>query len=155
MANRSIISADDCKQALIRLKRKRSGQFSFQEDQTLTEVVLEQLGLTGTNYIYIFNIICDNLIQLLIILSIIIIKELSAFPSSGISWVAVAKNMNEERTPLDYHRRWRAILSLNKSFNYPFASNSQEIFENHCGKSRSKLSVRWLQFDQNHGGLCN
>lgn len=52
--------------------------------------------------------------------------------------------MNEERTQLDYLRRWRVIIPLNHRFQYPFSKESRAIFDEKYGKivKRDAMKVR-------------
>lgn len=50
--------------------------------------------------------------------------------------------MNEERTQLDYLRRWRVIIPLNHRFQYPFSKESRAIFDEKYAKTAKRDAIK-------------
>lgn len=82
---------DDCKQMLIKLGRKRSGKFSLDEDKSLFSAIRKATGIRA-------SILPQHL---------------------EIPWTNVANYMNNQRTALDYHRRFLTIEHLHYQKGYP------------------------------------
>eukprot|EP00981_Chlorochromonas_danica_P006204 scaffold1307_cov166-Ochromonas_danica.AAC.26 len=83
---------DDCQHKYLMLQRKKKGFFTVAEDAKIITAVLTSLKLP--------------------------VEETEVLPNVPISPTVVAALLNNERTPLDYQRRWNILLKYNHRGNY-------------------------------------
>lgn len=71
----------------------------------------------------------------------------NTLPEGKISWVEVAAQLNDERIPLDYNRRWRNIIRMNQKFNYPFETDIKVASKVLIKSSKNEvedIEVSWI-----------